>query len=208
MARPFLEERISLDARYGSDFSESYSVQNTEDAAGSDYGKLLFPFPKLRYDLNFANCQTDALAKQLRDFYHRCAGPYSGFRLHHYVDYTTNDYTKAPTHTDQILIPVTNKIFQLVRWYGPQNVNTSTRRIIYKPVVGSVKVGVAGALVTTGFSIDHTKGLITFVSVPAGQVTAGCEFDIPVRFDAAYNGSYNTANVISASFQVVELLNP
>jgi len=207
MARPFLEEQISLDARYGSSFTETYDVQNTEDASG-DYGKLLSPYPKLRYDLNFANCQTEYLAKALRDLYHRCAGTFGGFRLKHYVDFTTNNYTQAPTHTDQILVPITTKIFQLVRWYGPQNVATSPRRLIRKPVTGTVKIGVAGALVTTGFTIDHTTGLVTFASVPGGQVTGGCEFDIPVRFEAGYSGNYNTANVISANLSVVELLTP
>jgi uncharacterized protein (TIGR02217 family) len=207
MSRPFLEEQISLDARYGTSFTETYDVNNTQDG-GADYGQLLSPFPRLRYDLNFANCAIDSLAKQLRDLYHRSAGTFGGFRLKHHADFTTNNYTHAPTHTDQILIPVTTKIFQLVRWYGPQNVSTSARRIIYKPVTGTVKVGVAGALVTTGFTIDHAKGLVTFSSVPAGQVTAGCEYDIPVRFEAAYSGNYNTANVISTNLNVVELLNP
>lgn len=208
MARPFLEERISLDARYGSDFSESYSVKNTEDASGADYGQLLFPYPKLRYSLSFTNSQIETLAVELRDLFHRSCGTFGGFRLRHHVDFSTKNYTQTPTHTDQILIPVTNKIFQLVRWYGPQNVSTSPHRIIRKPVVGTVKVGVAGALVTTGFSIDHTKGLVTFLSAPVGQVTAGCEFDIPVRFEADYSGLFNTANVISTNFQLVELLNP
>lgn len=207
MARPFLEEQISLDARYGSSFTETYDVQNTEDASG-DYGKLLSPYPKLRYDLNFANCLIESLAKQLRDLYHRSAGTFGGFRLKHYADFTTKNYTQAPTHTDQILIPITTKIFQLVRWYGPQNVAASPRRLIRKPVTGTVKIGVAGSLVTTGFTIDHATGLVTFASVPGGQVTGGCEFDIPVRFEAGYSGNYNTANVISANLSVVELLTP
>lgn len=207
MPRPFLEEQISLDARYGTSFSESYDVNNTE-SNGGDYGQLLSPFPKLRYDLNFANCLRDDLAQELRDLYHRSAGTFGGFRVRHHVDFTTKNYTQTPTHTDQILIPVTDKIFQLVRWYGPQNVLSSPRRIIRKPVTGTVKVGVAGALVTTGFTIDHTKGLVTFASVPAGQVTAGCEYDIPMRFEADYSGNYSTANAISANLNVVELLNP
>lgn len=208
MARPFLEERISLDARYGSDFTESYAVKNTEDISGAEYGQLLYPFPKLRYNLNFANCQTEVLAKELRDLFHRCAGTYAGFRLRHHVDFSTNNYTHAPTHNDQQLIQVSSKVFQMVRWYGPQGVSTSTRRILRKLVAGTVKIGVAGSLVTAGFSVDYNTGLVTFVSVPAGAVTGGCEFDIPVRFEADYSGNFNTANVISASLQIIELLNP
>lgn len=208
MARPFLEERISLDARYGSDFTESYSVKNTEDASGAEYAQLLFPFPKLRYNLNFANCQTEVLAKQLRDLYHRCGGTFGGFRLRHFVDFSTNNYTQVPTHSDQQLIQVSSTVFQMVRWYGPQGVSTSTRRLLRKLVSGTVKIGVGGSLVTTGFTVDHNTGLVNFASPPSGAVTGGCEFDIPVRFESDYSGTYNTANVISANFQVVELLNP
>lgn len=207
MARPFLEEQISLDARYGTSFTESYEVKNTQDG-GSDYGLLVHPYPVLRYELNFANCLREGLAKALRDLYHRSAGTFGGFRLRHHADFSTNNYTLAPTHTDQKTIAVTTKIFQLVRWYGPQGVMSSPRRLIRKPITGTVKIGVGGVLTSSGFTIDYTKGLVTFASVPSGEVTAGCEFDIPVRFESDYAGNYNNANVISASLNVVELLNP
>lgn len=77
-----------------------------------------------------------------------------------------------------------------------------------KLVAGTVKIGVGGSLVTTGFAVDYNTGLVTFVSAPGGVVTGGCEFDIPVRFEVDYGGNFNTANVVSASLQIIELLNP
>jgi uncharacterized protein (TIGR02217 family) len=46
-----------------------------------------------------------------------------------------------------------------------------------------VRVAVAGVELTTGFSVDATTGLVTFASAPTGALTAGFEFDTPVRFD-------------------------
>ena len=61
--------------------------------------------------------------------------------------------------------------------------------MIKKPVAGTVKVAVAGVVKTLGtqFTIDPASGVVTFLAgnIPgSGQsVTAGFEFDVPVRFD-------------------------
>ena len=43
----------------------------------------------------------------------------------------------------------------------------------------------AGRVYGTDFSVDHETGLVTFVAAPVSGavVTAGFEFDVPVRFD-------------------------
>lgn len=57
-------------------------------------------------------------------------------------------------------------------------------RAIDKPVEGSVRVAVDG-VETTAFTVDLTTGLVVMNEPPAAgaQVTAGFEFDTPVRFD-------------------------
>ena len=74
--------------------------------------------------------------------------------------------------------------FQLVKRYG-----SGLRdhvRVISKPVAGSVVVAVNGTP-TANFTLDATAGLVTFLagSIPGVgvEVTAGFEFDVPVRFD-------------------------
>lgn len=79
-----------------------------------------------------------------------------------------------------------NAAFQLVKIYG--GAIAPYTRIIKKPVAGTVRVAVAGAEKAAGtFTVDHATGIVTFVSghIPeVGQaVTAGFEFDVPVRFD-------------------------
>jgi uncharacterized protein (TIGR02217 family) len=62
------------------------------------------------------------------------------------------------------------------------------RRDIRKPVLGSVKAGIAGDELAEAvhFDIDLATGVVRFTDPPdAGAVvTAGFEFDVPVRFDS------------------------
>ncbi|MCV6593731.1 MAG: DUF2460 domain-containing protein [Silicimonas sp.] len=71
--------------------------------------------------------------------------------------------------------------FALVKTYA-SGAESYVRRIT-KPVAGSVLVAVDG--VAVGFSVEETTGVVTLDTVPAAGavVTAGFEFDVPVRFD-------------------------
>jgi uncharacterized protein (TIGR02217 family) len=73
--------------------------------------------------------------------------------------------------------------FQLVKHYPSGSVIEV--RTITKPVAGTVKVYLDGALQLSGWSVDTTTGLVTFGIPPALgiEVTADFEFDVPVRFD-------------------------
>jgi uncharacterized protein (TIGR02217 family) len=65
-------------------------------------------------------------------------------------------------------------------------------RAINKPVAGSVRVAVAGVEATAGtaFTVDTTTGIVTFLAghIPpdGAAITAGFQFDVPVRFDTDY----------------------
>ena len=58
-------------------------------------------------------------------------------------------------------------------------------RTIKKPVAGTVRIAVSGVERTSGWSVDAATGLVTIAAAPASgaAVTAGFEFDVPVRFD-------------------------
>ena len=81
----------------------------------------------------------------------------------------------------------TTAVFQLTKTYGSA-FNPWTRPI-RKPVAGTVLVAVGGTLQmpVTAYSVDHTTGIVTFQPghIPGATqiVTAGFEFDVPVRFD-------------------------
>ena len=72
-----------------------------------------------------------------------------------------------------------------------------------KPVAGSVKVAVAGVVQTlpAEFTVEEARGIVTLNLPPAlgAVVTAGCEFDVPVRFDT------DRISASIASFQAGEV---
>lgn len=75
--------------------------------------------------------------------------------------------------------------FQLVKHYG--DAARGFDRIIRKPVLGTVRVSVSGEPAQEGidWQVDVTTGIITFAAPPIEEaiITAGFEFDVPVRFD-------------------------
>ena len=92
-------------------------------------------------------------------------------------------------------------IFQLVKTY--QSGSYSYVRPISKPVEGTLKVAVGGVELQEGpdFTLDAATGEIQLASAPnAGvTVTAGFEFDVPVRFDT------DSIQTSVASFQAGEI---
>lgn len=78
----------------------------------------------------------------------------------------------------------TKTAFQLVKNYFSGS--NSYSRDIKKPVNGTVKIYLNSILQSSGFTIDHTTGMVTFSSAPANGVlvNADFDFDVPVRFDA------------------------
>jgi len=81
----------------------------------------------------------------------------------------------------------TRVAFALQKTYG--SAHAPWTRAIKKPVAGSVRIAVDGVEARAGeaFSVDTTTGIVLFQPghVPAAEalVTAGFEFDVPVRFD-------------------------
>ncbi len=75
-------------------------------------------------------------------------------------------------------------VFQLAKTYS--DAGGSARREIAKPVAGTVRLGLNGVeLANSAFLVEAATGRVTLAVPPAtGQMlTAGFEFDVPVRFD-------------------------
>lgn len=139
-----------------------------------------------RYDAGSGMRSLDDL-DALITFFEARRGQLHAFRWKDWSDYKTCRPSLAVSGTDQV-IGIGNgstTAFQLSKTYtsGGQ----SYTRVIVKPVAGTVKVAINGVTQTTptNFTVDLTSGIITFNLPPAtgAVVTAGCEFDVPVRFD-------------------------
>jgi uncharacterized protein (TIGR02217 family) len=122
-------------------------------------------------------------------FFEERRGRLHGFRWRDPLDCKSCPPEATPTALDQ---PIgtgdgATAAFQLRKTYGAA-FNPWTRAI-RKPVAGTVLIAVGAAVQAPGtaYVVDHTAGLVTFLPghIPAGSqaITAGFEFDVPVRFD-------------------------
>lgn len=123
-------------------------------------------------------------------FFEERRGRLHGFRWRDPADCKSCPPEQQPTALDQVIGTgdgVTST-FQLAKIYGGSYAPWT--RSIAKPVAGSVLVAVGGAARTVGtqVTLDATTGVLSFapgfVPPPGAAVTAGFEFDVPVRFDS------------------------
>jgi uncharacterized protein (TIGR02217 family) len=122
-------------------------------------------------------------------FFEERRGKLYGFRWKDHADFKSCPPQSSCTATDQQLGTGTGaqSAFQITKRYGADFAPWD--RTIAKPVAGTVLVAVDGVAQTpaTHFTVDVTTGIVTFLPghIPAASaiVTAGFEFDVPVRFD-------------------------
>ena len=170
----FLEERLPVNVRMGSSFSEQYEVEITTTASGVEYRKLTHPHPVRSGNINFTMLRDD-LATQVLGLYHRAYGTYAGFRVKCVDDFSTYQNRGVPTAFDYTLTLVSAGVYQLVKGYGtggtPLGIGLPYRNL-YKPVAGTTVVGVNSVAPTLGWSVATTTGLVTFDANKTRAVTA------------------------------------
>ncbi|MFC3119874.1 DUF2460 domain-containing protein [Jhaorihella thermophila] len=173
-------DNISRGARGGPE----RRTQIVELASGDEERNASWANSRRRYDVAYGIRRADDLAAVV-EFFEARNGRLYGFRFKDWADYKSCLPSQTPSATDQAIGTGdgTTTAFQLVKRYtsGGQ----TWVRTITKPVVGSVTVAVDGVEQAGGWSVDTTTGLVTFTTAPASgaTITAGFEFDVPVRFD-------------------------
>ncbi|MEY4555977.1 MAG: hypothetical protein RL093_1096 [Pseudomonadota bacterium] len=123
----------------------------------------------------------------LTGFFEARRGRLYGFRFRDFADCKSCAPGAVVGPLDQALGEGdgTRTVFQLVKGYGDGE--DALERRIAKPVEGTVRLAINGVeLAEAEFAVDAATGLVTLEAAPdAGAVvTAGFEFDTPVRFDA------------------------
>jgi uncharacterized protein (TIGR02217 family) len=120
-------------------------------------------------------------------FYEARRGQLFGFRWKDWSDYKSCLPSKTVSALDQLIGVGDGEqlVFTLSKTY--QSGEQSYVRPIVKPVLGTVLVAIAGdpKVETLEFSVDVSRGEISFPTPPdpGVRITAGFEFDVPVRFD-------------------------
>ena len=138
----FLEERLPVSVRLGSSYSDEYAVDITQTRGGSEYRRLLNPYPVRRFSVNFTLAQAKLWANVI-NMYHRAYGMYAGFRVKCLDDYTTNAQVLPPTAFDEAMALVSTGVYQIQNYYGTGSTPISLGyplRTIFKPVAGTVRV--------------------------------------------------------------------
>lgn len=136
MSLPFLEERLPIDVRYGSSYSDGYVVEVTQTASGAESRRLIHAMPVRRFVINYLR-KDSILWDNLLSLYHRAYGRYAGFRAYSLDDNSTNGQTDEPTAADQTLTLVSTGIYQLQKYYGLNGTPIAIGRpvrTLYKPV--------------------------------------------------------------------------
>ncbi|MCU9849346.1 DUF2460 domain-containing protein [Defluviimonas sp. WL0024] len=159
-------------------------TQIVELASGAEERNASWANSRRRYDVAYGIRRADDLAAVVA-FFEARNGRLCGFRFKDWADFKSCLPSQAPGPADQPIGTGNGSAtqFQLAKRYssGAQ----SWTRAITRPVAGTVTVALNGAPQSSGWSASTTTGLVTFATAPAAGVvlTAGFEFDVPVRFD-------------------------
>ncbi|MDP1632800.1 MAG: DUF2460 domain-containing protein [Caulobacter sp.] len=176
----FHEVRLPARLAFGSTGGVERRTEIVTLASGHERRSTPWAHGRRRYLIG-AGLRSLEDAATLIAFFEARRGRLHGFRFRDFADFKSSGPSGAPGPLDQPLGTGDGEttIFALGKTYG------DLTRPITKPVPGTVRVAVDG-LETAGFNVDEASGQLTFAAAPAegAVLTAGFEFDTPVRFDA------------------------
>jgi uncharacterized protein (TIGR02217 family) len=139
-----------------------------------------------RYDAGLGMRSLDDV-ETLIAFFEARRGQMFGFRWKDWSDFKSGRASAEIDFRDQVIAVGDGEttVFPMVKTY--RSGTFTYVRPISKPVAGTVRIGIEQDEMreTVDYSVDEATGLISFVQPPADTmtITAGYEFDVPVRFD-------------------------
>lgn len=183
----FHEMRFPANLSFGSVGGPERRTEIVTLANGFEERNSPWADSRRRYDAGVGMRSLDDI-ETLTSFFEARHGQLFGFRWKDWTDYKSCAPSKTLAHDDQVIGTgdgLTTS-FQLSKTY--RSGLEEYRRQISKPVSGTILAGVANDVLieTVHFELDAATGVITFVDAPdeGVEITAGFEFDVPIRFDA------------------------
>ncbi|WP_343115786.1 DUF2460 domain-containing protein [Ostreiculturibacter nitratireducens] len=182
----FHEVRFPANLSFGSLGGPERRTEIVTLANGYEERNTPWAHSRRRYDAGVSMRSLDDVA-ELIAFFEARQGQLFGFRWKDWADYRSGQATQAPGFEDQLIGQGdgVTRSFQLTKTYVSGG--SSYVRPITKPVAGTVCLGLQGDRQQEGihFDVDTTTGILSFEVPPAMNetITAGYEFDVPVRFD-------------------------
>jgi len=182
----FHEVRFPPNLSFGSVGGPERRTEIVTLSSGHEERNTPWAESRRRYDAGVGLRSLDDVA-DLIAFFEARSGQLHGFRWKDWADYRSGRALAVSAFDDQEIGigDGTRTRFQLVKRYVSGG--ESHERLITKPVAGSVRLALAGEALTASidFSVDPTTGMVDLAVPPpeGGRLTAGFEFDVPVRFD-------------------------
>lgn len=182
----FHEVRFPPSLSFGSVGGPERRTEVVTLANGFEERNTPWAHSRRRYDAGLGMRSLDDIETMVA-FFEARRGQLYGFRWKDWADFKSCAPSVETHFNDQELGwgDGTTTMFQIVKQY--RSGENTYHRPIRKPVKGSVKVGLSGdqQIETVDYEVDVTTGHVTFMDAPpvGAQVTAGFEFDVPVRFD-------------------------
>lgn len=174
--------RFPLDVALGARGGPERRTDVVALAGGGEQRNGRWLHSRRRYNAGYGVKSRADMAAVLAFFEER-RGRLHGFLWRDGLDFSSNG--GVPTALDQVLGSGNGvrTAFALTKRYGAAF--DPYLRPIAKPVIGTVRVAVAGVEQGSGWAVDVATGVVTFAVAPAAgaSVTAGFQFDVPVRFD-------------------------
>ncbi|MBW7055720.1 DUF2460 domain-containing protein [Paracoccus bogoriensis] len=182
----FHEVRFPANLSFGAVGGPERRTEIVSLASGHEERNTPWAHARRRYDAGMGVRSLDDLAAVVA-FFEARSGQLHGFRWKDWSDFKSCLPSASPAFGDQVIATGDGQTrsFALVKAY----VSGAHRymRPITKPVAGSVRAGIGGdeMFPGTNYVVDHLRGIITFHQPPevGADITAGYEFDVPVRFD-------------------------
>ena len=182
----FHEVRFPANLSFGSVGGPERRTNVVTLANGFEERNTPWAHSRRRYDAGVSMRSLDDI-ETLIAFFEARHGQIYGFRWKDWADFKSCPASENVAHGDQHIGDGDEETtgFQLVKSYvsGAH----SYARPISKPVEGSIRVAIEGVEQFEGvhYEVDTSTGFVHFNHPPdiGAQVTAGFEFDVPVRFD-------------------------
>ncbi|MFC3692010.1 DUF2460 domain-containing protein [Chenggangzhangella methanolivorans] len=181
---PFHDVRFPTDIARGARGGPERRTEIATLGSGFEERNALWAHSRRRWDAGLG-VRTLAQLQQVVAFFEERRGRLVGFRFRDPLDHSSALPGVGVEPADQLLGAGDGETrrFALRKTYG--GAFDPYRRPIRKPVAGTARVAVGG-VETTAFALDLSSGEVVLDAAPAdgAPVSAGFEFDTPVRFDA------------------------
>ncbi|MFD2237050.1 DUF2460 domain-containing protein [Aureimonas populi] len=178
----FCEERFPLRVAFGTSGGPERVTEIVRLSTGFETRNQRHRHSARRYDAGSGLRSLEDLAAVLA-FFEARRGRLIGFRFRDPLDWCSGAPGRAVSALDQAIGIGDGqaRAFALLKRYGTGE--DAYLRPVQKPVAGTVRVAAGG--VEVPFALDTATGVVTLDEAPAEGVgvTAGFEFDVPVRFD-------------------------